>query len=241
MRRLSHLRHALASTPVLGVTLAIAITFVVAYRFPGAFIFLNSTTVVSRLVSPYEYAPIGLALILALSLTSRLRFIDEVGGRRIGIRASALAVVVLFLPVGIALAAMAGYPRDAQPPVTEVAPSLNNVLVMASAGLIFVLWLGRGMGGILTVGVYLLLIHAQNHNLAASVLPLNMALTDSGAVDRSLRWPWLVLLPLLALVSAQARRMVATDSFARFRQSPRRARTVRAKVFGGARRRQQFL
>lgn len=222
----------LGPVPLALLLVATFVCWAFPFLWPEQILYVNAERGIPRPVSPYEYAPVVLAVVLTLGLVSRLPLFDELGGRRIRVRSVGYSLAIFVVVSVVLLAALLGYPEDGEPPVRGLVVCLNNVLVLAALLQIQILWLGRPIGLVAFVATYLGLIHAQNAGLWPGLQPLAIGYRPDGEIDTDWRPAWVLATVLAALASAYVRRMVPVPALdllaAGLRRPARRSGRLRA-------------
>lgn len=178
---------------------------------PQAELYIGGSAAVPRVVSPLEYAPAATGLVAAISLSSRFHDWERYGDR---LRMQRLAMVNSLLPsilalgvFGLCLIVTAWYPTGV--PAEMLLPYGSNVVVSVLVASILFNVVGR-LAAVLSwvlVMAAVLLWQAAIPSFA-EWLPFTMHLTADLTPDSRVRWVWIGLLAVTALIVARSRRGV---------------------------------
>lgn len=187
----------------------IILTFPLVVVWPDALIFVGEQNRSPRAIGPFEYAPIVVAIALALGLAPRLPQWDRYGSVRTRWLAAGCAVAVVAVPVGVFFAALGLYPSLARPPARTLVPIVSNVAIASLLAVILLGTLGRMLGVVIWGAVLYATMFAQSLAPAwGGYLPLTNAVRPDLSHDLNVRWWWILALTAVAAFVVAVRRSV---------------------------------
>ncbi|UNX53516.1 hypothetical protein MF406_10965 [Georgenia sp. TF02-10] len=101
---------------------------------------------VVRAISPFEYVPILVSVLLVLGASSGFDDWVRYGSRQVAVLSVALTVAAMMSGVLVFFAGLALYPADGEPRPAELLPILNNVAAAGLLAVVLVAPLGRALG-----------------------------------------------------------------------------------------------
>lgn len=169
---------------------------------PHAFYYIEAGQMsIARGISPFEYVPILVSVLLVLGISTGFDDWDRYGARQVALVSTALSIIAATSGVLVFFAGLALYPADGEPPAAELLPILNNVTAASLLAVVLIGPLGRLLGT-LTFGAAVwtnYLLQARAHPIA-EWLPLTWYHHADLTFDRGIRWGWLAALAILALI-----------------------------------------
>lgn len=187
-----------------------AAVYVLCWRHPDAFLYIGEQNVAPRAVSPFEYGPTVLALVLCIGLAPRFDDWERFGSPRVRLLALTNQALAVAAPLLVFFSALfLFYPDDGLPSAGALIPIVSNVVVSALLACICTGVLGPLIGTLLWSAIaYVLMWWQSNAPDYLSLLPYTMSHTSNGDFDSAPRWAWIVVLTLGVATIAYTRRSV---------------------------------
>lgn len=187
----------------------IAATYVYVATWPAAFVYIGTSDVAPRAISPFEYAPIAIALVLCLGLAPRLDDWDRYGAPRTRTLALVNAGAVVVAPLAVFFTSLPLYPADGVPPASALIPLASNIAVAALLAVIVVGLLGPLLGTLAwAASIYCVMLWQSTAPEALAWGPFTMYVTANGEPDTATRWGWILGCALAAFAVVWTRRSV---------------------------------
>lgn len=182
--------------------------FIFYIRNPYFVVFYEGD-IAQRPVPMPELVCIVLAFCCALAILPRIYFWESFGEQHCRHNAVVATFVAILIPSIVYL--FIRVPDALLSKKMTSLPILGNVVVASSLAIIFFAFFGVVGGGLAWIGGMFFIIDLQARNVALEWLPFTWTfISNDGTIlfDYSWHWPWLIAMPIIALIVAYKTRLV---------------------------------